>query len=129
METVRVDKWLWAARFFKTRSLAKHAIASGKIRCNGQRIKAGKSISANTLLTIRQGWNDIEIHVIQLSEQRRSAPDAMKLYQETAESIKKREKKAMQYQSLTSGAGLHTEGKPTKKQRRQIQRFKNGIHD
>ncbi len=129
MDKVRIDKWLWAARFFKTRSLAKHAIEGGKVHCDGQRIKASKEIVINTLLSIRQGWDAKEVKVISLSDQRRGAPEAALLYEETAESIEKRKDNEEQRKLLKSASGLQTEGRPTKKQRRQIHRFKDLMDD
>lgn len=129
MTKVRIDKWLWAARFFKTRSLAKQAIEGGKVHCDGQRVKASKEITLHTQLRIRQGWDDKEINVIQLSDQRRGAPEAALLYEETPESIEKRAEHEAQRKVLKGAAGLHTEGRPTKKQRRQIHRFKDIIGD
>jgi len=76
MTKVRIDKWLWAARFFKTRSLAKQAIEGGKVQCDGQRAKASKEIMIDTVLSIRQGWDIKEVLVIDLSDQRRGAPEA-----------------------------------------------------
>lgn len=129
MEKVRIDKWLWAARFFKTRSLAKQAIEGGKVHCNGQRIKASKDITTGLLLTIRNGWDEKEIQVIALSEQRRGAPEASLLYQETEKSIAKRADNDIQRQLLKSASGLQTDGRPSKKQRRQIHRFRDIIGD
>jgi ribosome-associated heat shock protein Hsp15 len=123
MEKVRIDKWLWAARFFKTRSLAKQAIEGGKIHCDGQRVKASKEITADTQLTIRQGWDTKEIIVKVLSDQRRGAPEATLLYEETEQSIKKRE--ALILQRKTMNQSIQTQGRPSKKQRRQIHRFRN----
>jgi ribosome-associated heat shock protein Hsp15 len=125
MEKLRIDKWLWAARFFKTRSLAKQAIEGGKIYCNGQRVKASKDITIGMLLTIRQGWDEKEILVVALSEQRRGAPEAALLYEETEKSIAKRADNTLQRKLLSSASGLYTEGRPTKKQRRQIDRFRD----
>lgn len=125
MEKVRIDKWLWAARFFKTRSLAKQAIEGGKVHCNGQRVKASKDITTNTLLTIRNGWDEKEILIIALSDQRRGAPEAALLYAETEKSIAKREDNTLQRQLLKSASGLQTDGRPSKKQRREIHRFKD----
>lgn len=125
MEKVRIDKWLWAARFFKTRSLAKQAIEGGKVHCNGQRVKASKDITTNTLLTIRNGWDEKEILIIALSDQRRGAPEATLLYAETEKSIAKREDNTLQRQLLKSASGLQTDGRPSKKQRREIHRFKD----
>ncbi len=125
MEKVRIDKWLWAARFYKTRSLAKKAIEGGKIHCNGQRIKASKEITEDTILTIRNGWDEKEILIIKLSDKRRGAPEAALLYEETEKSINKRTDNAIQRKMLNNTSGLHSEGKPSKKQRRQIHRFKD----
>ncbi|MFT6387525.1 MAG: ribosome-associated heat shock protein Hsp15 [Cellvibrionaceae bacterium] len=129
MDKVRVDKWLWAARFFKTRSLAKQAIEGGKVQCDGQRVKASKDITLDTLLTIKQGWDTKEVAIIALSDQRRGAPEAALLYQETNESIEKRKQNETQRKLLKSASGLQTEGRPSKKQRRQIHRFKDLMDD
>ena len=125
MEKIRIDKWLWAARFFKTRSLAKQAIEGGKIHCDGQRVKASKDIVVNTLLTIRHGWDEKVITVLGLSDKRRGAPEAAILYEETANSIEKRSKNEIQRKLLKSASGLQTDSRPTKKQRRQIHQFKD----
>ncbi|GAB1260860.1 RNA-binding S4 domain-containing protein [Aurantivibrio plasticivorans] len=123
MDKVRIDKWLWAARFYKTRSLAKQAIEGGKVRSDGQRVKASKEITAGAVLTIRTGWDDRTVEVIALSDQRRGAPQAQSLYQETQDSIAKRESDAQQRKLLHQGEGLPPK-RPTKKQRRQIHRFR-----
>lgn len=125
MEKVRIDKWLWAARFYKTRSLAKQAIEGGKVHCDGQRVKASKEITTDLLLTIRNGWDEKEVKVIALSDKRRGAPEAALLYQETESSINKRADNDAQRKLLKSAASLHTEGRPSKKQRRQIHRFRD----
>ena len=125
---VRVDKWLWAARFFKTRNLAKQAIDGGKIHCDGQRIKPSKEIPVGVELTVRQGWDEKTVEVIALSDQRRGAPEAALLYQETPASITKRETEADQRKALR-GTGLVADRRPNKKQRRQIHRFKNANSD
>ncbi|MGK0441012.1 MAG: ribosome-associated heat shock protein Hsp15 [Pseudohongiellaceae bacterium] len=119
----RLDKWLWAARFYKTRSMAKQAIEGGKVHYNGQRSKVSKDVEVGALMTIRQGDDDKEVEVLELSAQRRGAPEAQKLYRETEESISKREASAKQRKAF-HGSGLPSV-RPTKKQRRQIHRFKN----
>ncbi len=120
---VRIDKWLWAARFFKTRSLAKQAIDGGKVHIDGQRVKASKEIEVGMIITLRQGWDEREVQVIALSEQRRGAPEASRLYSETEQSIARRALKAEQRKAM--GTGIAGPGaKPTGKQRRQIHRFK-----
>lgn len=120
---IRIDKWLWAARFFKTRSLAKQAIEGGKVHYNGARCKVSKEVELGAKLTIRQGWDEKEIEVISLSDQRRGAPEAQALYQETAQSLAKRESEAAQRKALR-GLSLERDERPNKKQRRQIHRFK-----
>ncbi len=124
MDKVRIDKWLWAARFFKTRSLAKQAIDGGKIHCNGQKIKPSKEIEVGIELKIRQALEEKTVLVIALSEQRRGALEAALLYQETAESIIRREQLSAQRKALR-GLELAPEHRPTKKQRRQIHRFRD----
>lgn len=123
MDKVRIDKWLWAARFFKTRNLAKQAIDGGKVHCNGQRIKPSKEIEVGVQLRIRQGWDEKEVEVVALSDQRRGAPEAILLYNETPASLEKRQQEADQRKVLRGIIGPR-EQRPTKKQRRQIHRFR-----
>ena len=123
---VRIDKWLWAARFFKTRNIAKQALEGGKVHLNGKRVKSSKEVEAGMRLTIRQGWDEKEVEVIALSDQRRGAPEAVKLYQETADSVERRKLHAEQRKTLgASDLGGHS--KPTTKQRRQIQQLKRDL--
>ncbi|SMF61099.1 heat shock protein Hsp15 [Alteromonadaceae bacterium Bs31] len=121
MEKVRIDKWLWAARFFKTRNLAKQAIDGGKVHLDGHRVKPSKDVELGMCLSIRQGWDEKVVHVIALSDQRRGAPEAAQLYTETEESQAARNLKAEQRKTMTS---IRSDNKPTTKQRRQIHRFK-----
>lgn len=121
---VRIDKWLWAARFFKTRSLAKSAIEGGKVHVDGSRIKPSKDIQTGMSITITQGFAQKVVEVIALSDQRRGAPEAALLYQETSDSIAKREREALERKAAGPSFQL-TDGRPNKKQRRQIHRFKN----
>lgn len=123
MQAVRIDKWLWAARFFKTRNLAKQAIESGKVKCAGQRVKASKDIGVGLLLTIRSGWDEREVEVLALSDIRRGAPEAQLLYRETEESIERRAVRAAERQAMNNH-DLLPPGRPTKKQRRQIHHFR-----
>ncbi|GLS25877.1 RNA-binding S4 domain-containing protein [Marinibactrum halimedae] len=123
MEKVRIDKWLWAARFFKTRSLAKQAIEGGKIRCEGQRVKASKDLMVGLTLSIQKGWDTWEVEVIALSDQRRGAPEAQLLYNETPESIEKREKTVAERRA-SGVSGIVHDHRPSKKERRQIIRFR-----
>jgi len=123
-DKVRLDKWLWAARFFKTRHMAKKAIDGGKVHCAGQRVKAAKEIAVGDMLTIRQGFDVKEVRVAALSDQRRGAPEAALLYEETAVSKARREKSAAERKAGLSGF-LPSDHKPSKKERRQIQKFRN----
>ena len=126
MDKLRLDKWLWAARFFKTRSLAKQAIEGGKVQMGSQRVKVSKEISVGDRLSIRQGWDEKEVTVLALSDQRRGAPEAARLYRESAESVEKRESHAA---ARRAAAGMleRPERRPTKRQRRQIHRFKQDV--
>ncbi len=121
---LRLDKWLWAARFFKTRSLAKAAIESGKVHIDGQRVKVSKEITAGDILQIRQGWDEKVVLVKQLSDQRRGAPEAQLLYEETATSVAKREAQALA-RKAAGGMIDRPAHRPTKKQRRQIHALKD----
>jgi len=125
---VRVDKWLCAARFFKTRSLAKQAIDGGKVHYNGQRVKTSKLVELNAELRVRCGWDEKTVTVIGLSEQRRNATEAAKLYNETSDSIAQREQRALERQAANI-TRPDQDNKPNKKQRRQIHRFKRTSTD
>jgi ribosome-associated heat shock protein Hsp15 len=122
-QAVRLDKWLWAARFFKTRAVAKAAIEGGKIHYNNSRVKPSKMVELSAKVQIRQGWDEKEVIILAISDQRRGAPEAQKLYTETPESIVKREKLAQDRKQLQT-AQFPPARRPTKKQRRQIHRFK-----
>ena len=119
---VRLDKWLWAARFFKTRNLAKQAIEGGKVQCDGQRVKAAKEISVGITLVIRQDLDEKTIIVKMLSDQRRGAPEAVLLYEETEASKTLREKRSAE-RKAGMAAFIASDHKPDKKERRQIHRF------
>lgn len=121
---VRLDKWLWAARFFKTRSLAKAAIDGGKVQLEGKRVKVSKEIAIGDTLQLRQGWDEKVVLVKQLSDQRRGAPEAELLYEETADSLAKREADASA-RKAAGGMIDRPAHRPDKQQRRQIHRFKN----
>ncbi|MDG2501661.1 MAG: S4 domain-containing protein [Porticoccaceae bacterium] len=121
MEKVRIDKWLWAARFYKTRSLAKAAIEAGKVQIDGQKSKPSRMLELGLTLSIRQGETIKTVEVIALSEQRRGAPEAQLLYQETEESIELRETKAAERSAFYGSTPVSA--RPNKKQRRQIHRF------
>jgi ribosome-associated heat shock protein Hsp15 len=126
-QNVRLDKWLWAARFFKTRSLATEAINGGKVHVNGERVKPSRKVGVGDEMVIRQGYSEKVIIVTGLSEKRGSAKIAAELYAETDESIARREAEAEQRRLLSAAMPQH-ETRPSKKQRRQIHRFKN-IYD
>ncbi len=120
---IRLDKWLWAARFFKTRALAKQAIEGGKVHYNGARAKVSKTVEVGALLQIRQGMDEKTVEVVQLSDQRRGAPEAALLYQETEQSLQLRQQSTEQRRMIRAGQ-LVDGGRPTKKGRRQIRGFK-----
>lgn len=125
-DRVRIDKWLWAARFFRTRSLAKEAIEGGKVHCEGQRVKVSKELRVGMELDIRQGFDSRTVVVKALSEVRGPAPVAQTLYEETAASIAARE----QHQADRRAQNLaHPDHRPNKKERRQIHRFQDRRDD
>ncbi|MBA1192287.1 RNA-binding protein [Pseudomonas entomophila] len=125
-DKVRLDKWLWAARFYKTRALAKAAIESGKVHCRGERCKPGKEPRVGDHFVLRTGFDERTVVVKALSVVRRGAPEAQTLYEETEDSIQRRQQAA---DLRKAGAlGVTTDGRPTKKQRRQIHQLQ-GSHD
>ncbi|QYJ85997.1 ribosome-associated heat shock protein Hsp15 [Shewanella mesophila] len=121
--SVRLDKWLWAARFYKTRAIAKEMINGGKVHYNGQRAKSSKVAEVDAVIRVRQGYDEKEVVIKKLSEQRQKAVIAQALYEETPESIAKRETyaEARRLNVLNNPA---PDTKPDKKQRRQLIRFK-----
>ena len=124
LKKIRLDKWLWAARFFKTRSLAKAAIEGGKIHLDGNRVKVSREVRLGDTLQIRQGWDERIICVNALSEQRRGATEAQLLYSETQASVERREAQAAA-RKAAGGMIDRPAVRPNKKQRRQIHRFKD----
>lgn len=128
LQKVRIDKWLWAARFFKTRSLAKAAIEGGKVHCNGERCKSSRDLSIGMTLNIRQGYDEIDVVIKALSEQRRGAPEAALLYEETPDSKAKREAAAARRRAEQAGMEVQS-SRPTKQDRRQIHRMKRDLLD
>ncbi|MCQ4278290.1 S4 domain-containing protein [Pseudomonas stutzeri] len=120
---VRLDKWLWAARFFKTRALAKAAIEGGKVHCRGERCKPSKEPKLGEELVIRAGFDERTVVIRALSAVRKGAPEAQLLYEETAESLSRRETAAALRKA--GSLGVETDGKPSKKQRRALQRFRS----
>ena len=125
VEAVRLDKWLWAARIYKTRALAREMIEGGKVHYNGQRSKPGKVVELNATLLLRQGNDERTIVVKGITEQRRPASEAVALYEETAESIEKREKMALA-RKMNALTMPHPDRRPDKKERRDLMRFKYG---
>ena len=126
--STRLDKWLWAARFYKTRAIAKQMIDGGKVFYNGQRTKAGKNVVIGDVIKIRQGFDEKTITVLVLADKRRDATFAVTLYQESAESITIREKTSFARQQgiLMSPASAK---KPNKQQRRKIIELKEGFNE
>lgn len=121
LQTMRIDKWLWAARFFKTRSMAKEAIEGGKVHYDGDRVKVSKEVRIGMELTIRQGFDEKTVVIKALSEVRGGAPQAQLLYEEMPHSITKREF----YSSQRKLANLaRPDHRPSKRDRRQINHFK-----
>lgn len=119
---MRIDKWLWAARFFKTRTLAKTAIEGGKVQLAGQRVKVSREITAGDVLRIRQGWDERDVVVKAVSEQRRGAPIAQTLYEETTESIARRERAAEARKA--AGAMARPTQRPGKHERKALERLR-----
>jgi ribosome-associated heat shock protein Hsp15 len=125
LETIRLDKWLWTARFFKTRKLAADAVSGGKVHINKQRTKPGKEVNPGTLLSISKDGLSWDVTIIGLSKQRRPAKEAILLYEETPESFAKRQQQMIQQREqreLFDFSGQ--DHKPNKKERRLIHRFK-----
>ena len=119
---VRLDKWLWAARFFKTRQLAVEAINGGKVQVNGQRTKPGKTVQTGARLIVHKGSLEWDLMIKAVSKQRRPASEAALLYEESEESRLRRQELVRQRRE--SGDRMHdTKGRPNKRDRRMIQRF------
>jgi ribosome-associated heat shock protein Hsp15 len=124
--SIRLDKWLWAARFFKTRAIAKQMIDGGKVFYNDQRTKSGKSVVIGDSIRIRQGFDEKQVEVIALADKRRDATFAQSLYKETSKSIETREKNSLaRKQGILLSPASAT--KPDKKQRRKLREFKERI--
>ena len=121
VESMRVDKWLWAARFFKTRSLSKAAIEGGKVHHNGERVKVSKEVRVGMELTIQQGFDRKTIVIKAWSANRGAAPIAQQLYDETEVSVARREWPTTQRKLQNLARPEH---RPSKKDRRQISKFK-----
>jgi ribosome-associated heat shock protein Hsp15 len=124
VQTQRLDKWLWVARFFKTRGLAAAAISGGKVQLAGERVKPSRHVGAGTLLEIRRGPVQWRVVVRGVARHRRPASEAALLYEETPESIAHREREAEQ-RRLEAGARRERLGKPSKRDRRDATRLKS----
>ena len=127
LEKNRIDKWLHAARFFKTRSLASEAIERGRVTINGNKIKPAKQLALGDSVVMRIGNNHYEVTVLGLSNRRGTATEAQKLYRETDESKKQRELLAARLKEQP--VSFYTKGRPTKRDRRNIERFFSNQED
>ena len=124
-QTQRIDKWLWCARFFKTRSLAAAAVAGGKVHVDGERVKPARHVGPGTRLTVRRGPVEWQLVVRALARQRGPAPQAALLYEESEESIARREQEA-ERRKLEAGERRARLGRPSKRERRDATRLKSG---
>jgi ribosome-associated heat shock protein Hsp15 len=122
-KSVRLDKWLWAARFYKTRSMARDAVQSGKVQYNGQRSKPGKIVELGASIKVPQGFDLKDVFVLQVKEQRLGAPLAQLMYEETQASEKLRASN-VEARKLSAFHSPKPDHRPDKKQRRQIIQFK-----
>ncbi|MDX1695431.1 MAG: ribosome-associated heat shock protein Hsp15 [Ketobacteraceae bacterium] len=121
-DKVRIDKWLWAARFYKTRSLAKEMVEGGKVHYNGQRVKPSKEVSLGGSIRLRQGFDEKTVVITGISDKRGNATMAASLYEETPESVAQREANAARRKHLASSHPV-PEGRPNKRDRRKIIQF------
>jgi ribosome-associated heat shock protein Hsp15 len=124
----RLDKWLWAARFFKTRNLAAQAISGGKVHVEDERVKPSRRVRPGSRLQIRRGPMEWQVVVLTLSSQRRPAKEAVLLYEETEESIARRNL-ASERRKREASKRIRGVGRPTKRDRRQLERFKAPFED
>jgi len=122
---VRIDKWLWAARFFKTRALARVAVTGGKVHLRGRRVKPGKNVKIGDALTINKGDEQFDISIMLVSGRRVSAPLAREMYAEDPLSLERREAAAKQ-RLLDREARSERSGRPDKRDRRRIVKFTRG---
>ena len=122
-ESVRIDKWLWAARFYKTRSLAAEAVGGGKVQVNGSRVKPARALKVGDQVEINKQGFEYTVSVLALAERRGSAKVAQALYEESPDSVRKREVLAEQHK-LAAASAPHPQRKPDKKARRQLRELK-----
>ena len=123
MDSIRLDKWLWAARFFKTRALATEAVNGGKVHLNGHRVKPGRSVQIGDALHIQRGPVSYDIVIKGINKQRRPASEMDQLYEETPASIEARQK-LIEMHKMAAGARAAPGPRPNKHQRKHIERFK-----
>ena len=121
MTKIRIDKWLWAARFFKTRALASKAVDGGHVHVNGQRVKSSRPIQVGDELAVKRSQIQFVVVIKELSEKRGPAKQAQLLYEETEESIQQRELQSQQ-RKLLNASMPRSQGKPNKHQRRQLRK-------
>ena len=121
-ESMRLDKWLWAARFFKTRALATEAVSGGKVHLNDKRVKPGRVVQAGDELTIHRGGYTFELTVLGINKQRRPAKEAQLLFKESEDSIAAREEQA-ENQRLANSGQTFSDHRPNKRERRHIIKF------
>ena len=126
LASIRIDKWLWAARFFKTRSLAQEAVELGRVRLAGQRLKPSRDVKPGDRLTVERGEERFEIFVEEISAVRGPAPVAQTLYRETDESREKRERASEMRKIAMEPASTIAKGRPTKRDARLIRRVQSG---
>ncbi|MFC3874039.1 RNA-binding S4 domain-containing protein [Neisseria musculi] len=122
---MRLDKWLWAARFFKTRALAQKHIELGRVQVNGAKVKNSKNISAGDTVDLTLNSLPYKIRVLSLNHQRRPAPEARMLYEEDQETACRRQEQKLLDQASRASAA-YPDGRPTKRDRRQIDKIKRG---
>jgi ribosome-associated heat shock protein Hsp15 len=125
-DKVRIDKWLWAARFFKTRSLATDAVNGGKVEINDAGVKPAKLVQAGDTVRVRVAAQEQQVVVRAVADRRGSATVAQTLYEETAESRARRERAAEQMRLASAGFVYEDKGRPTKRDRRDLERFRDG---
>jgi len=124
MNEIRIDRWLWAARFFKTRSIATKAVAGGKARLNGSRTRPGTRVSVGDVIEVRKGSWRCEVVVEGLADRRGPASEARTLYRETEESVRRREALAARRRHVARAPEYEGRGRPTKKERRELERLR-----
>ncbi|MPS29845.1 RNA-binding S4 domain-containing protein [Pigmentiphaga sp.] len=122
MEELRIDKWLWAARFYKTRTLAQDAVEAGQVKVAGERVKPSRAVRPGDILQIRAGEQDWEILVRALSTQRGPAVFARTLYDETPQGLKRR-LEAIELRRQNTDPAANLKGRPTKQDRRNIEKW------